>query len=153
MNTPNIVIPLETSSGDYEVYTFQPNEMSWPDIRALWKKHTISYPICFTPPEDRVEMFFFYACQKYETPCSLGTVYNPSWTDMFLSKVNHDCLVIASPLIPYILSNDLFANHIPNIKLLISIGQVNQETHNKLRQRFPDLTCETLRHPIIQFKV
>ena len=148
MVLPKVIIPMEKSTGAYEVYEFEPDQMNWRDIRTIWEKHSISYPLCFAPPEEKIEMFFFYACQKYGTPCSLGSVYNPSWTDMFLSKVGHDCLVITAPLVSYILSNNLFANRIANLRLLIFIGDIDPQNKDKLQGRFTDLKCEILPHPV-----
>lgn len=148
MVLPKIIIPMEHTNGNDEVYAFEHSQMDWCDIRAIWKENSIAYPLCFAAPENRIEMFFFYACQTYGTPCSLGSVYNPSWTDMFLSKVEHDCLVISAPLVSYIVSNNLFSHHISKLRLLISIGDINRKYIDKLQSRFLNLKYEALPHPI-----
>ncbi len=148
MLPPKVIIPMENTNGDYKIYEFYPDQMIWRDIRSIWEKHSIAYPLCFAPPEDRIEIFFFHACQAYGTPCSLGSVYNPSWTDMFLSKVGHDCLVITAPLISYVISNKLFATRIAKLRLLVCIGDINPELKDKLLERFADLKFESLPHPI-----
>ena len=148
MNIPKILIPVEQSSGDYKAFEFSQAQITWPEIRNLWAIHSVKLPLCFAPPETKLEIFFYYACQEYGAPASLGSVYNPGWTELFLSEVNHDCLIVADTLLPYITTNRLFTKAFDHIKLLICIGKPDLPIEQQLQAQYPKLTCEALPHPM-----
>jgi len=148
MDIPKVLIPVEQPDGSYKSFEFSPEEIDWPEIRSLWAKHSIELPLCFAPPETKSEIFFYYACQKYGVPASLGSVYNPGWTELFLSEINHDCLIVTDTLMSYIVSDKLFAKAFDHLKLFICLGTVETFMEQQLKEQYPDLFCEIIPHPI-----
>lgn len=148
MDIPKVLIPVLQPDGNYKSYEFAPEEIDWPEIRSLWAKYSIELPLCFAPPETKSEIFFYYACQEYGVPASLGSVYNPGWTELFLSQIKHDCFIIDETLIPYVATDGLFEKAFKRLKLLICMGVLEISLKQQLQALYPNLICKTLPHPM-----
>lgn len=150
MHPVKVMVPVEDSAGAFYVFEHTSDQLSWPEVRGIWVYHDITLPLCFVPPETRLDLFFFYACQSYGVPASLGTVYNPAWSELFLKEVCHDCLVITDTLISYVISNGLFAHHMDQFRVIICIGDLSLKDEAWLLSNYHNLHIAKLPNPLDQ---
>lgn len=161
MTLPDVLIPIRKSDGDFFIIEAMPSELDWPELRWLWDEASIKLPYCFAPPEEKMELIFSYACKKVQLPISIGTVFNPSWSEMFLNKIGHDCLLISSTVAPYVAQQKLFKTILQNLRLLIVVDMDLQEATSKqlgsqpliekLKQLAPELKICSLLNPYANF--
>jgi len=148
MTLPKVLVPIQTQNGAFHVFEGEPSQLDWPELRAYWQRVNVERPICFAPPEEKLDLFFFYACQKAGLPISLGTVFNPGWTDMFIGKIQHDSLVISSELAQYLAKRQLFAGHIGQLKQIVIVGDISQHAQREVANSAGKGTCHVLPHPV-----
>jgi hypothetical protein len=125
----------------------EPCDLDWPELRELWGESDVFRPICFAPPDEKLDLFFAYACQAAGLPISLGTVFNPGWTEMFLSTLQHDALVLTEDLVQYLVERRLFASHIEQLKLLVVVGDPPEEMQRALEAFTVECRLAVLPHP------
>ena len=138
MSETKLLVPLRRSNGTYEVLEALPDDMNWPELRAIWSDMDVSMPLCFAPPEEKLELFFYYACEAHGVPSSLGTVYNPGLTGLYLESGEHDCLVISATLARYFIENALFAAYVKQLKQLVFVGSLSLDQQGILKDRFAE---------------
>tara|TARA_R110000850_G_scaffold94971_1_gene199892 strand:+ start:16129 stop:16590 length:462 start_codon:yes stop_codon:yes gene_type:complete len=147
MTLPYTLVPIRKSNGDFEFIEAQPSELDWPDLRSIWAEIGITRPICFAPPEEKLDVFFSYACQTANAPISLGTVFNPGWSELFMDIIKHDCLVISAELSPYLFERRLFASHVDQLSLIVIVGSTNQSIANFIAPPDRKNNLRILPHP------
>ncbi len=147
MTLPNVLIPIRMPGGDFHIAEAAPSELDWPELRTRWSEAGSARPICFAPPEEKLDLFFSYACQKAGMPISLGTVFNLGWTEMFLDRIQHDCLVISSRLVRYLSERHLFADHLERLKLIVVVGYAPVEDKTATETLTANHTLRMLPHP------
>jgi len=144
---PKVLLPIRSSNGDCSVLEAEASDIDWPELRTLWRNAKIGRPLCFAPPEEKLDVFFSYACQKAGLPISLGTVFNPGWTDMFLSTIKHDCLVISSELASYLSERGLFGAHLGLLEQIVIVGDLSQHVRGSVSTLIDVIAVHILPHP------
>ncbi|WP_435988132.1 hypothetical protein [Sulfitobacter sp. SH22] len=147
MMLPKVLVPIRSSNGDFYILEAAPSDLDWPELRALWQVTGVARPLCFAPPEDKIDLFFSYACQEAGVPISLGTVFNPGWTDMFFKTIAHDCLVLSSKLVPYLAEGRMFKDHLGQLKQVVIVGDIAQDVEHSVIKLVASGNCHRLSHP------
>jgi hypothetical protein len=147
MTLPKVLLPIRSSDGDFHILEAAPSDLDWPELREFWQEGKITRPICFAPPEDKLDLFFSYACQKAGVPISLGTVFNPGWTEMFLKTIAHDCLVVSSALVSYLAEGRIFKDRLGQLKQIFVVGDLSQDAQQAVAILVAGGAVHALPHP------
>ncbi|WP_120500384.1 hypothetical protein [Roseovarius sp. EL26] len=148
MATTKVLVPVRKPSGDFCIYEIEQDHLNWPEMREIWAKASIERPFCFAPPEEKLDVFFSYACKAAAMPISLGTVFNPSWSQLFIKTIKHDCLVISASLSSYLIQSPLFEQILPDFKQLAIIGTASDHALETLSARHAHLDIHILPNPV-----
>ncbi len=145
-----ILLPIQNADGQFQLLECLPEDLAWPDLQAIWRQYSVVHPICCAPPEQKLDVFFQYACKSYGAPVSLGTVFNPGWTAMLMDQVRHDCMVVSADLVPYLTTRGLFAEQIKHLTAMAIVGEKTPEQFAALQAQHPALSLHSLPSPFLE---
>lgn len=148
MDTTDVLLPIRFENGAFRVFEVGPERLDWPELRQKWTQHKVKRPFGFVAPEEKLDVFFAYACRKAKVPISLGNVFNPAWSTLFLREIENDALVLSANLLTYVTGRGLFADHLVKLKHTAIIGHADSEKISDLRTLFENMDVQILPHPI-----